>query len=197
MIGRTLSRTFVCCLVGLAACGLSACGDDDETPSDRTQPFAQTPLREPGESGTLKETACDRVPARTVARALRRPGLRLDATANDSLDLSRCDWRGGAVRVQMIVDTAPRAQLRYFNQLSEQIQFYNSDPERRPYQLKGVGDDSAYGGAGAWWTRTKGQLVAYSKKRILRIRVIGVRAKRRAAARLGRVAFRRLSVPAS
>jgi hypothetical protein len=195
---RTLSRTVVCCLAGLAAYGLSACGDDDEhAPPDRTERFEQTPLREPGESGTVKQTVCERVPPRAVARALRRPGIRLKPTANDSLDLSVCDWRGGGVRVQMILDSAPRAQLRYFNQLSEQLQFYNSDPERRPYQLKGVGDDSAYGGAGAWWTRTKSQLVAYSKNRIVRIRVVGIHAKRQAAARLGRLAFRRLSAPAS
>jgi hypothetical protein len=103
--------------------------------------------------------------------------------------------------VQMIADSAPRAQLRYFNQLAEQLQFFNSDPRRRPYQIKGVGQDSAYGGAGAWWTRTKSQLVAYSKNRILRIRVVGRRfgdaAKRRAASRLGRLGFRRLSGSAS
>jgi len=96
----------------------------------------------------------------------------------------------------MILDSAPRAQLRYYNQLAEQLQFYNSDPRRRPYQLKRVGDDAAYGGAGAWWTRTKAQLVAYADKRIVRIRVVGSdlddAAKRRAAVRLGRLVFRRL-----
>jgi hypothetical protein len=194
---RTLSRTVVCCLAGLAvAAAPAACGDDDDAPAVRTERFEQTPLREPGESGTLKQTVCKRVPARAVARALRRPGTRLEAEANDSLDLSVCDWRGGGVRVQMMLDSAPRAQLRYYNQLSEQLQFFNSDPERRPYQIKGVGEDSAYGGAGAWWTRTKSQLVAYSKERIVRIRVVGIRAKRRAAVRLGRLAFRRVSAPA-
>jgi hypothetical protein len=175
---------------------LSACGGES-SPGDRTERFEQTPLREPGESGTVKETVCKRVPARAVARALRRPGARLEATTNDSLDLSVCDWRGGGVRVQMILDSAPRAQLRYFNQLSEQLQFYNADPRRRPYQIKGVGDDSAYGGAGAWWTRTKSQLVAYSKDRILRIRVVGIPRRRQAAIRLGKLGFRRLSAPAS
>jgi hypothetical protein len=194
---RTLSRTIVCCLLGLATCGLSACGDDDDAPPDRTERFEQTPLREPGESGTVEQTVCKRVSPRAVARALGRPGIRLEATANDSLDLSTCDWRGGGVRVQMILDSAPRAQLRYFNQLSEQLQFYNPDPQRRPYQIKGVGDDSAYGGAGAWWTRTKSQLVAYSKNRIVRIRVVGMAGRRKAAERLGRLAFRRLSAPAS
>jgi len=84
----------------------------------------------------------------------------------------------------MMADGAPRAQLRFFNQLAEQQQFFNADPERRPYQVKGVGQDSAY-----------------SKKRILRIRVLGRgfddAEKRRAASRLGRLGFRGLSVPGS
>jgi hypothetical protein len=195
---RTLSRTLVCCLVLLAGCG-----DDDDggTPPVRTEAFEPTPLREPGESGTLKQTVCKRVRPTAVARAVRRPGAELEATPSNSLDLSVCQWHAPGVRVQMIADSAPRAQLRFFNQLAEQQQFFNADPQRRPYQVRGVGDDSAYGGAGAWWTRTKAQLVAYSKNRILRIRVIGRgfgdAEKRRAAARLGRLGFRRLSGSAS
>jgi hypothetical protein len=180
-------------MVSLAGCG----GEDEATPPDRTDPFEQTPLREPGESGTLKQTVCERIRPREVARAVRRPGARLEATPSNSLDLSVCQWHAAGLRVQMIADSAPRAQLRYFNQLAEQQQFFNADPKRRPYQLKGVGQDSAYGGAGAWWTKTKAQLVAYSKNRILRIRVVGRgfsdAEKRRAAARLGRLGFRRLS----
>jgi len=191
---RTLSRTLVCCAAILAACGG---GEDKAAPPHRTDPFEQTPLREPGESGTLKQTVCKRVRPSEVTRAVQRPGARLEAKPNNSLDLSVCQWHAPGVRVQMMADSAPRAQLRYFNQLAEQQQFFNADPRRRPYQIKGVGQDSAYGGAGAWWTRTKGQLVAYSKNRILRIRVIGRgfsdAEKRRAAARLGRLGFARLS----
>jgi len=93
--------------------------------------------------------------------------------------------------VQLIVDSAPRAQLRYYNQLSEQLQFHNQDPRRRPYKIEGVGDDSAYGGAGAWWTRSKGQLVAYADARVLRIRA----PLRGDAVRVARLTFRRLSEP--
>jgi hypothetical protein len=197
-MARTLSRTLVCCLVALGlVLAAAACGDDDSAPSVRTEPFQPTRLREPGESGKVKETVCKRVPGRAVARALGKPGIRLEAEANDSLDLSVCDWRAKGLRVQMIQDSAPRAELRFFNQLSEQLEFYNADPKRRPYQIKGVGDDAAYGGAGAWWTRARGQLVAYSKNRILRVRVVGIRARRRAAIRLGKLGFRRLSAPAS
>jgi hypothetical protein len=102
--------------------------------------------------------------------------------------------------VQVVVDAAPSAQLRFFNQLAEQLQFHNPDPELRPRQLRGIGDDEAYGGAGAWWTRSTKQLVAYAKKRIVRVRVvdesIGDGARRRTATRVARLTISRLSGPA-
>jgi hypothetical protein len=131
-----------------------------------------------------------------VARIAGAPGAALVPHANDSTDLSMCSWRGKEIAVQLIVDAAPRAQLRYYDQLAEQLEFHNSEPARRPRQLRHVGDDSAYGGAGAWWTRSKGQLVAYGKERIVRVRVVGRgfddAAKRRACVRLARAAFRQL-----
>jgi hypothetical protein len=126
-----------------------------------------------------------------VARQLRRPGLRFAASSNNSTDLSICDWRSAHVRVELVLDTAPRAQLRFYNQLSEQLEYYNQDPLRRPYKLKHVGDDSAYGGAGAWWTKSKQQLIAYADNRILRVRA----PSKADAARVARLAFRRLSEP--
>jgi hypothetical protein len=182
----TLSRTFVCCLLALAGCG-----SEDDEPSVRAERFHRSELTRPAESGTSTKRACQLIRPREIARLLGRPGVRFAASANDSTDLSICDWRGGGERVQLIVDSAPRAQLRYYNQLSEQLQFYNQDPQRRPYKIKRVGDDSAYGGAGAWWTRTKAQLVAYADARILRIRA----PDRRSAVRLARLTFRRLSEP--
>ena len=178
----TLSRTFVCCLL-LAGCGSSA--------GDRTERFQQTPLKKPAESGTESRSACSLLSPADVARQLRQPGQGFSASANNSTDLSVCDWRAGRLRAELVLDTAPRAQLRFYNQLSEQLEYYNQDPQRRPYQIKHVGDDSAYGGAGAWWTRSKGQLIAYADNRILRIR-----APRKAdAVRVARLAFRRLSEP--
>ena len=170
---------------------LAGCGSDEDDDGVRTERFEPTPLRQPAESGTSTERACTLLRPREIARVLRRPGEHFRASPNDSTDLSICDWRGGGERVQLIVDSAPRAQLRYYNQLSEQLQFYNQDPQRRPYKIKRVGDDSAYGGAGAWWTRTKGQLVAYADARILRIRA----PMRRDAVQVARLTFRRLSEP--
>jgi hypothetical protein len=177
-------------VAGLAALA-AGCGSDDGSAGDRTEPLQKTPLNRPGESGRETRSACDLVRPAEVARLVRRPPAAMRPSPNDSTDLSICNWHGAGVRVQLIVDSAPRAQLRYYNQLAEQFQFHNTEADRRPYQLKRVGDDHAYGGAGAWWTRSKSQLVAYADERILRIRATG----RRAAARLARLAFRRLSAP--
>jgi hypothetical protein len=169
---------------------LVGCGSGDE-PSDRTQPLARTPLNRPAESGTSDARACELMRPSEVARLIGRRDVRLAVSPNDSTDLSICVWHGDGVHVKLVVDSAPRAQLRYYNQLAEQLQFHNPDPKRRPYQLKHVGDDDAYGGAGAWWTRTKSQLVAYADERILRIRA----PSRQAAVRVARLTFRRLSEP--
>jgi hypothetical protein len=181
--------------VGAAA--VTGCrGDDQDAPADRTEPFKPTELRDAGRSGTLQKSACELLRMREVARVVGRPGLRLGSTPNDSNDLSICDWRGGGLRVQIVVDAAPSAQLRFFNQLSEQLQFHNPDPAFRPRQLRGIGDDGAYGGAGAWWTRSTKQLVAYADKRIVRVRVVGRgygdRARRRSAVRVARLSIERL-----
>jgi hypothetical protein len=181
-------------LLAAAGAALAGCGDSSSGSSsggDRTDRFEQTPLKKPEESGTETRSACSLLASPDIARAVRRPGVRFSESQNNSTDLSICDWRGGGIRVELVLDTAPRAQLRFYNQLSEQLEYYNQDPLRRPYQLKHVGDDSAYGGAGAWWTRSKGQLIAYSDNRILRVRAPG----KADAARVARLAFRRLSVP--
>jgi hypothetical protein len=167
---------------------LVACGDGDEEPV-RTEPLHRSELVRPAESGQDTRSACSLIASRRVARLLRQSEVR--ALPNNSTDLTICDWRGQGARIQLLVDSAPRAQLRYYNQLSEQLQFYNQDPQRRPYQLKHVGDDSAYGGAGAWWTRTKRQLVAYADEHIVRVRA----PSQRQAVRVAKIAFRRLSGP--
>jgi hypothetical protein len=173
----------------LAGCG----GDDPDQPPQR--PGKPSVLRAPGESGTLDAKACRVLPARTVGRVLGVHGLR--ARPNDSLDLTICEWQGGPVRsVKLLVDSAPRAQLRYYNLLSEQHEFHNSDPARKARQIKGVGQDSAYGGAGAWWTRATRQLVAYDRERMVKVRVnvrgFGDHEARTAAVTLAKRAVREL-----
>jgi hypothetical protein len=150
---------------------VAGCGGDD-APGDRTTALRKSELLDPGESGTLKAKACGVLASGVVARASGAPGKQLSARPNNSLDLTICEWHGGPVHsVKLLVDSAPRAQLRYYNLLAEQHEFHNADPARKARQIKGIGEDSAYGGAGAWWTRATRQLVAYDHNKIVKVRV--------------------------
>jgi hypothetical protein len=164
-----------------AGCG----GGDDDDYALRTTPFRSNAVSEPGESGRQNVRACN---------LLRLAGL--SPTPNNSLDLSICEWDGSGRHLKLMVDTAPKAQLRFYNLLSEQHEYFNADPELKARQIKGVGEDSAYGGAGAWWTRGRNQLVAYDHDRIVKVRV-NVKgwsdARARASAiRIGKRAIRKM-----
>jgi hypothetical protein len=181
-------------LLVAAALAFAGCGGDDDS--------GQSRLLDPGTSGTLKDNACKVVSKQAVADIVEKAGAatpqQLAQTGTNSLDLSRCDWSGKPVElVSLQIDAAPRAELRFYNMISEQHEYYNQDPARRARQIKGVGDDSAYGGAGAWWTRARSQLIAYRANRILRIRVVvnGLRdsEKRDASVQVAKLAFQRMS----
>jgi len=181
-------------MVGLTVLG---CAGGDGTDGTRTTAFKRSELVRPGESGTLDARACKVLSAREVARAAGAAGTRLEAEPNNSLDLTICTWNGGRVdTIKLLVDSAPRAQLRYYNLLAEQHEFHNADPARKARQIKGVGQDSAYGGAGAWWTRATRQLVAYDHDKMVKVRVnvrgFGDHDARAAAVRLAKRAVRRL-----
>jgi hypothetical protein len=182
-------------LLGLVAgCGSS---DDESGPPTRTTAFKRSELTKPAESGTLDARACKVLSPRFVVSSLGVRPVKLTAEPNNSLDLSICDWHGARVTdVKLMVDSAPRAQLRYYNLLAEQHEYYNADPGRKARQIKGVGEDSAYGGAGAWWTRDRNQLVAYDQDKIVKVRVnvrgFGDRAARAAAVKLAKRAVRTL-----
>jgi hypothetical protein len=183
----------------LAGCGADDSGDDASPYKMRTTAFRKSELKQPGESGSANVRACRVLSASYVARTLPVEGAVLRPSPNNSLDLSICDWHGGRVSdVKLMVDSAPRAQLRYYNLLAEQHEYYNADPARKARQIRGVGEDSAYGGAGAWWTRARNQLVAYDHDKIIKVRV-NVRGfddntARAAAVRLAKRAVRRLRV---
>src|SRR3954470_7658114 len=193
---HVLVYVIVAAALFVAGCGGDA-DDSGGSGSDyklRTTAFKSNAVREPGESGTMKVKACRTLSPAFVARSARSGALK--ASPNNSLDLSICEWDGSGAHVKLFVDTAPKAQLRYYNLLAEQHEYYNADPERKARQIRGVGEDSAYGGAGAWWTRARNQLVVYDHDKILKVRVnvhgwSDSRA-RAAAVVLGRKAARRL-----
>jgi hypothetical protein len=157
-------------VVAMSGCGGGNEGDSGSSYKLRTTAFRSNDVREPGESGTLKVRACGVLSESVVSRSIGSTSA-LRATPNNSLDLSICDWDRPGNHVKLMVDTAPKAQLRYYNLLAEQHEYYNADPERKARQIRGVGEDSAYGGAGAWWTRARNQLVAYDHDKIIKVRV--------------------------
>lgn len=177
---------------------LVGCGGDDDSGSPytmRTTPFRQSELKKPAESGTMKVRACELLSQSFVSRSI-GPKAPLEAAPNNSLDLSICEWHRRGANLKLMVDTAPRAQLRYYNLLAEQHEFHNADPARKARQIKGIGEDSAYGGAGAWWTRATRQLVAYDHDKIVKVRVnvsgFGDREARATAITLAKRAVREL-----
>src|SRR3954447_19533338 len=104
-------RYHVLLYVIAAAVLAGGCRDGDDGSGSayklRTTAFKSTPIREPGESGTRRFHAC----------GVLRTGLvrHLTPSANDSLDLSICEWDGRGMHVRLMVDSAPKAQLRYYN----------------------------------------------------------------------------------
>jgi hypothetical protein len=189
-------RYHVLLYVIVAAVLLAGCGGGDDPEPTRTAAFKRSELTRPAESGSLQARACRLLSPAFVARSVHVRPSRLEAEPNNSLDLTICEWHGGPARVKLLVDSAPRAQLRYYNLLSEQHEFHNADPARKARQIKGVGEDSAYGGAGAWWTRATRQLVAYDHDRMVKVRVnvrgFGDSEARAAAVKLAKRAVREL-----
>jgi hypothetical protein len=165
-----LTYVILAAIVALGACGGDDEGDSGSSYKLRTTAFKSNAVREPGESGTVKARACTVLSGSFVSRSIGATSA-LPATPNNSLDLSICDWDESGKHVKLMIDTAPKAQLRYYNLLAEQHEYYNADPERKARQIRGVGEDSAYGGAGAWWTRARNQLVAYDHDKIVKVRV--------------------------
>ncbi len=156
-----------------------------------------------GESGTAVATACDIVPQPAVEReadaAARRDLGPLERTANDSLDLSFCEYRettGEDLFVRVGLDTATRAVRRYYNRITEARQLPNIfDPseDNRPKLVFGIGDDGTYGGAGAFWIPSTLDLTSIKDGRIVKVHfyIPGVpeRRAKQAAAELARLAF--------
>jgi hypothetical protein len=173
-----------------AAAPLAACGEKDEpdagseptvaAPSERS-PFEGGADRKEyvGRSGTATKTACELVSLPTVERIvtdIAKEPVRLDRSANDSLDLSFCEFRsqsGPETYVKLTLDTAVRAVRRYYNLIAEARQLPSigtgGEESSRPELVRGVGDDGTYGGAGAFWIPSQLDLTSIKDERIVKV----------------------------
>lgn len=168
----------------LVAALLAGCGDDGPSTSTSASTFPETVGRVSGPASNGEElerdtdrsaegvdglSVCDLLAVERVERMTGATGLR--ARPNDSLDLSICRYAGGGVNVRVFLDGAADATRRYYNQLYEAYQKFNTIPSLKPHNVTGVGDDSTYGGTGAFWTKGRRQMVAFDRDRIARVTV--------------------------
>jgi hypothetical protein len=77
-----------------------------------------------------------------------------------------CVYRGQGVTVRLNIDSAPEARRRYFNRVTEALQFSVHDPGARPQPVQGLGDEDASGPSGAYWVRDTRQLFVLRGERL-------------------------------
>jgi len=63
---------------------------------------------------------------------------------------SHCLISGHRLRVSIYLDASTAARQRYFNRMTEQVQFYGTEPAKRPHAVAGVGDRAAYNQSASW-----------------------------------------------
>lgn len=131
-------------LVVVTGCGSSSTNSATSSPGDNRH-FGD----HPGQEAT--EAAIDGADC----RILRRPvedveGVRADAEAEPSPPSSRCLIAGRGLHVSVYLDSSTAARQRYSNRVVEQVQFYGTDPAKRPHADAGVGDRGAYEHTASW-----------------------------------------------
>jgi hypothetical protein len=127
----------------------------------------------------------------TTIRAVTGRLPRLHAEPNDSFELSICRYSGSGALVRVVLDGAADATRRYFDMETEASQLPRLLNQRVDFRLVwDVGDDRTYGGAGAYWTPSRHQLIAIHADRIARVAVTASgsvdRQRRVVASRLAR-----------
>ena len=136
-------------------------------------------------------TACDLLGREEVVAALRDAGVRpasLRGSGAEALDQSVCRHRGAGTSVSLRIDSAPQARRRYFDRVTEALQFSVHDAGSRPRAVDRLGDDDAFGPAGAYWVADLRRLFVLRGTRlfIYQVSAPGLDAERarRAAVRL-------------
>lgn len=176
----------------IAAALLAACGEKDEPENSAEAPTVVEPgeghgfegigadrKKFVGRSGTATKTACDLVSTGEVERIVSQAAGRrvsLERSANNSLDLSFCEFRtisGPDTYVKLTLDTAVGAVRRYYNMISEARQLPSigtgGEERSRPVLVRNVGDDGTYGGAGAYWIPATLDLTSIKDERIVKV----------------------------
>lgn len=75
---------------------------------------------------------------------------RARAASEPSPPASHCLISGRGLQVSVYLDASTAARQRYFNRMTEQVQFYGTEPAKRPNAVAGVGDPGAYEQSASW-----------------------------------------------
>lgn len=136
-------------VVGAVAIVIAGCGSASDT-SPTSRPDADRYLGDhSGQEAT--RAAIGRADCRRLQRAVERAaGVSVRVESEPSPPSSRCLLSGRGVRVSIYLDAAYAARQRYYNRITEQVQFYGTDPAKSPHAVHGVGDRSAYEHTASW-----------------------------------------------
>jgi hypothetical protein len=155
-----------------AALAFGGCAEDDGSgATTATAPAADAPAASP---------ACRAMSTAAVERRLARAGApdqALERSANDSLNLSVCEYRevdGPDLYVKVVLDTAPQGAARYSVLLEEgrQRATFDAIPDSsKPIGVRGLGDDEVEGGVGAFWVKLTSQLTAIDNGELVKVAV--------------------------
>ena len=142
-------------------------------------------------------TACSGIPvARVTAlvRAAGGSGNGLRRSSGGSARLTHCDFRAPGVNGSLVLDDGRKAVTRYFNRITEAIQFSSTTPALRPQQVSGVGDANTPG-LGANWIPAYDELLSVRGSGAL-FATFYVRGASQAQLKQGAIALTRLAYAA-
>ena len=122
------------------------CGCGSETSSPGGSRYFGDPPGQEATRARISHNDCVVLGKATEAEV--RVALRTES--EPSPPSSRCLLRGRGVRVSIYLDAAYAARQRYYNRIVEQVQFYGTDPAKRPHAVAGVGDRSAHEHTASW-----------------------------------------------
>jgi hypothetical protein len=173
---RAIAR---CALAAVAAgAALSGCGGGS-SPAPRSAPAAS----EPAAPAEPEVVACVPDGRRAVSRAAGAPARM--RTTGVSTGEATCVYEAGAVRVDVLVDANPQAEVRFGRAVVERDQnaVWSSAPARAPRLLQGIG-------RGADWFPADRELLTTDGRRLISVKLVRGPRPDRARLRLARAVAR-------
>ena len=127
---------------------LAGCGSDSgvtTSSSDGNRYFGDHPGQE-ATKAAISGGDCQ-ILRRTVEGS---EGMQARAESEPSPPSSHCLISARGLHVSVYLDASTAARQRYFNRMTEQVQFYGTDPAKHPHPVAGVGDPGAYEHSASW-----------------------------------------------